>query len=394
MKKKGLTILSRILLILALCFVVGTVACNKGGSEEPSKPSSSGSSHIGDNQPPVISSLTAAQSSVAATNSTEIRCVASDPDGDKVRYTWSTNGGKFSGTTNESLIVWVAPSQYGDYEVTVEVEDGKGGSVNSTVVISVIANQNPVITDLVAKPNLVGLGGSSIITCAANDPDGDTVRFTWSASDGDITGVGDEITWMAPRKTGTFEITVVVSDGKGGESKNNVLVTVGSAMKTETITTIHEETGTVSPNDKDLTKTRAGDDSKETPYRAFWSFNIFSLQRTEIKEAKLIFGPSEIVGEPFTKVGSNSLNGLKLLQVKYGEGLPNYNIIGTGLSHAQASMFTQPTIVDVTEEVAWQVKSGAKRFQIEALFGVPNNGNGISEWIQWSDLVLEVSYTE
>jgi hypothetical protein len=57
-------------------------------------------------------------------------------------------------------------------------------------------------------------------------------------------------------------------------------------------------------------------------------------------------------------------------------------------------MFTPPTIIDVTEEVAWQVKSGAKRFQVEALFGIPNNGDGISEWIEWSDLVLEVSYTE
>jgi hypothetical protein len=391
MKKNWRTILSMVILIIALCFIVGS-ACSKGDEKSPvpSKPAT----RTGDNQAPVISSLTAAQSEVSATNSTEIHCVASDPDGDKIRYTWSTNGGKFSGTTNESLIVWVAPNQYGDYEVTVDVEDGKGGSVQSTVTITVIANQNPVITDLVAKPNTVGLGGSSIITCAANDPDADTVRFTWSASDGDITGVGNEITWIAPRKTGTFEITVVVNDGKGGEARNNVLVTVGSAMKTVTITKIDEETGTVSPNDKDLSKTRAGDDSKETPYRAFWSFNIFSLQRTEIKEAKLIFGPSEIVGEPFTKVGSNSLNGLKLLQVKYGEGLPSYNIIGTALSHATAAMFTPPTIIDVTEEVAWQVKSGAKRFQVEALFGIPNNGDGISEWIEWSDLVLEVSYTE
>lgn len=391
MKKKGLIILSRLLLVIALCSVVGT-ACSKGNEEspEPSKPAT----RTGGNQAPVISSLTPAQSEVSATNSTEISCVASDPDGDKVRYTWSTNGGKFSGTTNESLIVWVAPSQYGDYDVTVTVEDGKGGSVQATATVTVIANQNPVITNLVAKPNTVGLGGSSIITCAANDPDADTVRFTWSASDGDIIGVGNEITWMAPRKTGTFEITVVVNDGKGGEARNNILVTVGSAMKTETIPVIDDETGTVSPNDKDLSKTRAGDDSKGTAYRAFWSFNIFSLQRTEIKEAKLIFGPSEIVGEPFTKVGANSLNGLKILQVKYGEGLPSYTIIGTALSHATASMFTAPTIIDVTEEIAWQVKSGAKRFQVEALFGVPQNGNGISEWIEWSDLILEVSYTE
>jgi hypothetical protein len=386
-------IMSRAMIVIALCLILGS-AC-KGGEETPapSGPSPSGPS-TGGNQAPVISSLTAAQTSVAVSTQTEVRCVASDPDGDKITFTWATNGGSFSGSTSESFILWVAPEQYDDYNISVEVNDGKGGSVQSTVTITVGGNNNPVIRELVAKPATLGLGGSSVITCTATDPDSDPLTYTWSASDGDLTGVGKEISWIAPQKTGTFEITAVVNDNKGGQAKNNVLITVASALKTVTLTTIDEETGTVSPDNKDFSRIRAGDDSKETPYQAYWSYNIFGLNHTEIKEAKLIFGPSEIVGEPFTKVGSGSLGGLKLNQVKYGEGLPSYNFIGSSLARATAAMYTEPKIIDVTPEIDWLVKAGAKRFQVQALFGDPNNGNGISEYIEWEGITLEITYTE
>ncbi len=68
-----------------------------------------------------------------------------------------------------------------------------------------------------------------MLTCIASDPDGDVVRYSWSASEGSITGVGNKVTWIAPNKGGSFNITVIVSDGKGGETRGNVMVTVASS---------------------------------------------------------------------------------------------------------------------------------------------------------------------
>src|SRR4030042_1130880 len=78
------------------------------------------------NQPPVISSLTAAQMTVYPSGNVEIRCAASDADGDQVDFKWTCTGGSFSG--DGPSVIWEAPSNYGTYKITVTVEDGKGGS--------------------------------------------------------------------------------------------------------------------------------------------------------------------------------------------------------------------------------------------------------------------------
>jgi hypothetical protein len=88
------------------------------------------------------------------------------------------------------------------------------------------SNQPPQISSLVASPSGILCGGSTTLTCIASDPDGDMVRYTWSAIEGSITGVGSEMTWTAPNKVGEYNITVAVSDSKGGEAKGNVKVTV------------------------------------------------------------------------------------------------------------------------------------------------------------------------
>ena len=372
--------------VLAMVAVPG-FAC--GPDETPPAPPPSGPTG---NQPPVISSMTAAKMQVYPSGLSEIKCVVSDPDGDKVNITWSATGGKFSGAGH--TVTWQAPEQYGSYDITATADDGKGGSTQTTLTLSVGGNQNPQISSLSADPSTVGPGGKSIITCIASDPDGDVVGYSWSASDGSISGVGNKVTWAAPGKAGTFNVTVIVNDGKGGEAQSNVGITVASSTKTVTINIIQQETGTVaSDGNRDTSKTWAGDDDKGIGYRAFWSFNIFSLNRTEIKDARLIFTTKSISGNPFAKVGAESLNGLKVWQVKYGEQLPAFDIIGTKIFTVQ-TMFEQPTIIDVTPEVGHLVKAAGNRFQIGALFNKISNGNGVAEWIEWSDVKLEVTYTE
>ena len=389
-KRRDITLkLIAVFLVLIIAIVLGS-ACGPSKTP-PSAPAPQTAPTPTGNQPPIISSLTPSQTQVYPSGTVEIQCIAADPNGDRINFTWSAEAGSINGAGTS--VTWQAPNKYGTYKVTVTVDDGKGASTQSSVTIGVGANQPPQITSLAANPTTIGPGGSSLITCVANDPDGDVVRYSWKASDGNISGVGNKVTWFAPNKGGNFNVTVIVSDGKGAETQGNVAVTVALATKTVTINPVQEETGTVdSKGDKDRSKTRAGDDDKNTGYRAFWSFNIFSLNNTEVKDARLIFTTRAISGTPFAFTGG--LGGLRLWQVRYADQLPDYLITGGKLDKMGADTYEPPTVIDVTPEIVSLVNGAANRFQVEALFLQTSNGNNVAEWIEWSNVKLEVTYTE
>jgi len=370
-----------ILFLLAVMAIPGA-AC--GGQATP-PPTPTG------NQPPVVSSLLAQSQQLYPTGNTEIKCIAQDADGDQLNFTWAATGGDFIGAG--AIVTWKAPPNYGTYTITVTVDDGKGGSVQSSLPITVGANQAPIISSLSPNPSGILYGGNTLLTCIASDPDGDVVRYSWTASEGSITGVGNKVTWIAPSKSGSFNITVVVSDGKGGETRGNVMVTVAPTINTVTFSPVAQETGTVdSGGDKDYSRTIAGDDEQNIGYHAFWSYNVFSLAGKYVQSATLKLTTSSVVGDPFSSV--TGLGGLRFWKVTYGDKLPNFDFTGSNLIHVPVQT-TAPTSIDVTQEIANVAAAAATRFQVEALF--PNrtsNGNNMAEFIQWSDAVLEVTYSE
>ena len=90
-------------------------------------------------------------------------------------------------------------------------------------------NHNPIISDLSASPRTAFINQNITITCTASDQDGDTLTYSWSSSPGGtINGIGSNITWKAPATKGTYTITCLVSDGKGGEDSKSVGITVAS----------------------------------------------------------------------------------------------------------------------------------------------------------------------
>lgn len=369
---------------LVLLVVVAMLGAACGGQATP-PPTPTG------NQPPVIASLVVQSQQLYPSANTEITCTAQDADNDRLNFTWTATGGDFSGAG--PIVVWKAPPNYGTYTITVTVDDGKGGSAQRTLDITVGANQSPIISSLSANPSGVLFGGSTTITCIASDPDGDVVRYSWTASGGNITGVGNKVTWIAPSKGGGYNISVIVSDGKGGETRGNVMVTVSTTTNTVTIPPVAQETGSVrSDGDKNYSVTKAGDDNNDLGYRACWSFDAFSLAGKTIQNASLRLTTRSVVGDPFSSV--TGLAGLRFWKVSYGSELPSFNYIGSNLINSPLQT-SAPTAVDVTQEVANVAAAGINKFQVEALF--PNkvtNGNHVAEFIEWSDAVLEVTYSE
>ncbi len=340
----------------------------------------------GGGQQLTIQSLNPVQNQTLPGGTVVIESSIINPANGTLTYKWSASGGGFGGSGQNNI--WQAPSQTGVYEITLIVEDGKGGYAQSKTSITVSSNRAPAITSLSANPVNVMPGGSTVITCVANDPDGDSVRYSWSASDGTISGTDNRVTWISPNKNGDIGITCTVSDGKGAESKQTILVNVSPSSSEITIKQVRPESGTVSSTgDKDTTRYRAGDDEKNLTYRAFFSFDIFGLNRTNVRQAKLKFGSGRITGDPF-----NALGGLRLWKVNYGEGLPDYNITGDNFYSAGALLTSAPNEVDVTNEIRNLVAAGADRLQLEAMFYKASNGNNAVDYIEWPDANLLITF--
>ncbi len=78
------------------------------------------------------------------------------------------------------------------------------------------ANRPPTVQAR-CEPCTVEAGRTATVTADAKDPDGDTVTYKWSAPSGTLQNPGDRQTaWVAPPQEGPVQITVTVSDGKGG----------------------------------------------------------------------------------------------------------------------------------------------------------------------------------
>ena len=65
----------------------------------------------------------------------QITFQASDPDNDELDYVWMTTGGKLNG--NGATVTWIAAGEAGDYTISVEVSDAKGGVVTFKIPVTV-----------------------------------------------------------------------------------------------------------------------------------------------------------------------------------------------------------------------------------------------------------------
>ena len=90
------------------------------------------------NQPPRISKLKATNLYVYPTGTTELQCIASDPEGDTIDFKWSSDNGSFTGSG--PVVTWKAPNEYGDSHIMVIV-DGKGTKKEIDVRVAALRTQ-------------------------------------------------------------------------------------------------------------------------------------------------------------------------------------------------------------------------------------------------------------
>ena len=74
-------------------------------------------------------------------------------------------------------------------------------------------------------PCVVEVGRTSTVTANAQDPDGDTLAYKWSAPSGTFANPAERQTiFTCPQTPGSMPVTVAVSDGKGGTASDTVTI--------------------------------------------------------------------------------------------------------------------------------------------------------------------------
>jgi hypothetical protein len=74
----------------------------------------------------------------------------------------------------------------------------------------------PIITAIVAAPDSVGTGESTVLFVSAYDPNGDAMTYHWTAASGTLSSPNAAVTnYTPPSGIGIYEITVTVTDEDG-----------------------------------------------------------------------------------------------------------------------------------------------------------------------------------
>ena len=91
-------------------------------------------------------------------------------------------------------------------------------------------NGNPTISSVAITPASVNANGIVSVNVTAVDPDNDPLTYSYTVTGGAITGTGAAVSWTAPSAEGAHSLTVVVSDGNGGQVTGNGALNVMPAV--------------------------------------------------------------------------------------------------------------------------------------------------------------------
>lgn len=154
---------------------------------------------------------------------------ATDADGDVLTYSLVTFPENMTINATTGLIEWVSNGdQVGDHEVTVRVEDGKGGSDSQTFTITVSGGTTTDLTvTMHANPASIIVGGSSTLTWSSTNAT--SAEINQGIGGVDVNGSRE----VSPTETTTYTITVTGAEGTASASATVVVsstVTVPDAI--------------------------------------------------------------------------------------------------------------------------------------------------------------------
>ncbi|MCU0756987.1 MAG: putative Ig domain-containing protein, partial [Xanthomonadales bacterium] len=180
------------------------------------------------NQPPSLTGSPAATATVGVIYS--YQPLASDPDGDTLRYSLRTAPVGAVIDPMSGLLSWTPQAaQLGARSFVLRVDDGRGGSATQSFSVDVQPSNNaaPVITSLPGTQAKAGRAYRYAVM--ASDADGDALSYSLLESPAEMQiGSDGRITWT-PVAAGSAPVRVRVSDGRGGVAEQAFVVNVLAA---------------------------------------------------------------------------------------------------------------------------------------------------------------------
>ncbi|MBO0724181.1 MAG: PKD domain-containing protein [Blastocatellia bacterium] len=188
------------------------------------------------NQPPVVALavgsvtagsadlLRASASTVCVGDKVELTATASDPNGDPLAYSWKSSGGSVIGQGANTQLD-TRGLEPGNYTVTVDVNDGRGGVASDSKTIRVEAC--PPLTvcfgpnlEVTAVPSSADAGEKVNLstTGVSGGRNFGAVRYEWSATAGAVSGSGLNVVLdtTGARQGSTIEVRVRATCEAGG----------------------------------------------------------------------------------------------------------------------------------------------------------------------------------
>jgi len=88
-----------------------------------------------ENQPPVIYMISADPLTIKTNDTTQLTCIATDPDGDQLTFLWSSADGTFPNGAGGNSVLWKAPDKPADYKISVSINDGHNVLDRDTIIV-------------------------------------------------------------------------------------------------------------------------------------------------------------------------------------------------------------------------------------------------------------------
>jgi len=165
-------------------------------------------------------------------------CAARESDGNPLTYVWTAENGTITG--NGPKVTWLPPDTTGDYEISVKVDNGKGGEASFSKRFSVV-NPPPPEQDKTIYLKMSVPSTTTAVTqgrvrsfftievqCVIEGADPKDLTYTWSATGGKLLadnlaeGKASRVGWIAPSGGEHYKITVLVQDKSGNQALGEV----------------------------------------------------------------------------------------------------------------------------------------------------------------------------